>query len=85
MKTFLQLSPHAQDVVLHLKYQKARAGDELPVSSVLLASSKRGVRIKDTLSAVDECVTAGWMVKRLGSPDRICLTPDGFGMLLFMP
>lgn len=85
MKTFLHLSPHAQDVILHLKYLRAQAGDELAITSILLASTKRGLRIGSTLAAVDECIAAGWMEKRPGSPDRICLTTDGFGMLAFMP
>lgn len=85
MKTFLQLSPEARDIVLHLKSRKAEPGIELAITSLLLEGTQRGRRIRQTLAAIDECVEAGWIDRQLGAPDRVCLTPDGLGMLLFMP
>jgi|GEM_PF-5312667 len=85
MKTFLQLSPLAQNVVLQMKYEKAGAGHEVSVTSILLAASRRHLRIREVLGAIGECVEAGWMEAHSGSPDRVCLTSEGFTMLALMP
>ena len=89
METFLQLSPVAQAVLLHFRDTNARAGDDIPVTSIVSAISlRKGFRIRETVNGIDECVSAQWVRKvrgPSGQPDRIALTTEGFGMLLFMP
>ena len=89
MKTFVQLSPSAQAILLHLREANVRAGEEIPVTMIVSAMAlRKGVRIRDCVRGVDECVTAQWLEKLSSvkpAPDRIALTTDGAGMLLYLP
>lgn len=88
MDKFLDLSPAAQALLRHLKDVEAQAGEEILLSALAAALSRRGFGIRETIAAAGACARGGWLIRTpitKTQPDRVALTHDGAGMLLFMP
>jgi len=88
MDKFVDLSPAAQALLLHLKEIGAQSGEDILLSTLVAALSRQGFGIRETIAAATACVRGGWLTRSpitRTEPDRVALTHDGAGMLLFMP